>query len=72
MASQELNQALWNAANVMRSTMSADEYKDCYEVPPCQELNLTKSTFSLAVPQSPEQRPFGIGQSVIRALVSTG
>ncbi|BAL82797.1 putative type I restriction-modification system M subunit [Selenomonas ruminantium subsp. lactilytica TAM6421] len=28
MASQELNQALWNAANVMRSTMSADEYKD--------------------------------------------
>ena len=28
MASQELNQALWSAANVMRSTMSADEYKD--------------------------------------------
>ena len=28
MSSQELNQALWNAANVMRSTMSADEYKD--------------------------------------------
>ena len=28
MASQELNQALWNAANVMRSTMSADEYKN--------------------------------------------
>ena len=28
MASQELNQALWGAANVMRSTMSADEYKD--------------------------------------------
>ncbi len=28
MASQELIQALWNAANVMRSTMSADEYKD--------------------------------------------
>ena len=27
-ASQELNQALWNAANVMRSTMSADEYKN--------------------------------------------
>lgn len=28
MSSQELNQALWNAANVMRSTMSADEYKN--------------------------------------------
>ena len=28
MVSQELNQALWNAANVMRGTMSADEYKD--------------------------------------------
>ena len=28
MASQELNQALWGAANVMRGTMSADVYKD--------------------------------------------
>lgn len=28
MPSQELNQALWNAANVMRGSMSADEYKD--------------------------------------------
>jgi len=28
MASQELNQALWAAANVMRGTMTADEYKD--------------------------------------------
>ena len=28
MASQELNQALWGAANVMRGTMTADEYKD--------------------------------------------
>ncbi len=28
MSSQELDQALWNAANVMRSTMSADEYKN--------------------------------------------
>lgn len=28
MASQELNQALWGAANVMRGTMSADEYKN--------------------------------------------
>ena len=28
MSSQEINQALWNAANVMRSTMSADEYKN--------------------------------------------
>lgn len=28
MSSQELNQALWNAADVMRGSMSADEYKD--------------------------------------------
>lgn len=28
MSSQELNQTLWNAANVMRGSMSADEYKD--------------------------------------------
>ncbi|MFV0636797.1 type I restriction-modification system subunit M [Mitsuokella sp. WILCCON 0060] len=28
MASQELNQALWNAADVMRGSMSADEYKN--------------------------------------------
>ena len=28
MASEELNQALWNAADVMRGSMSADEYKN--------------------------------------------
>lgn len=28
MASTELNQALWNAANIMRGTMTADVYKD--------------------------------------------
>ena len=28
MASNELNQALWNAANIMRGTMTADVYKD--------------------------------------------
>ena len=26
--SQELNQALWNSANIMRGSMNADEYKD--------------------------------------------
>ena len=25
---QELNQALWNAANIMRGSMNADEYKN--------------------------------------------
>ena len=28
MASQELNQARWDATNVMRSMMSADEYRN--------------------------------------------
>lgn len=28
MSSQELNHALWNAADVMRGSMSANEYKD--------------------------------------------